>query len=201
MSSVAKNRFTLEGYFELEARTQHKNEFYRGEVFAMAGASIAHNDIVTNLIGELRETLRGTPCRVMPSDVRIKCPTNLYTYADVLIVCGERELVKYQGLETLLNPRVIFEVLSESTESYDRGKKFEHYQSITSLQEYVLVAQDRPHIDHFVRQEKGVWVLRMIDGVESVLPLSTVKCELPFGAIYDRVAFLPEQLPGGAPDQ
>jgi Uma2 family endonuclease len=128
----------------------------------------------------------------MPNDIRIKCRSNLYTYADTLIVCGERELLKYQGLETLLNPKVIFEVLSESTESYDRGRKFQHYQSIPSLQEYVLVAQDRPHVDHFVREQDGSWRLRMINGIESTLQLATVDCELPFRAVFDGVTFPPE---------
>jgi Uma2 family endonuclease len=200
MSTVAKKHYTVEEYFELEARTEHKNEYYRGEVFAMAGASVAHNDIVVNLIIAIGERLRGTTCRVMPSDIRIKCRTDLYTYADALIVCGERELLKLQGLETLLNPKVIFEVLSDSTESYDRGKKFQNYQSIPSFQEYVLVAQDRPHVDHFVREPDGSWRLRMINGIESTLRLPTVDCELPFRAIFEGVTFppLPEQTPPNA---
>jgi Uma2 family endonuclease len=192
MSTLAKKRFTVEEYFDVEARTEYKNEYYHGEIFAMAGATIAHNDIVANLITAIGERLRGTPCRVMPSDTRIKCRTNLYTYADSLIVCGEREVLKYQKLETLLNPRVVFEVLSESTESYDRGKKFEHYQTIESFEEYVLVAQDRPHIDHFVRQSAGSWRLTMIDGLESKLKLATVGCELPFQVIFEGVTFPPE---------
>jgi Uma2 family endonuclease len=193
MSTIAKKHFTVEEYFEHEARADYKSEYYHGEVFAMAGASVAHNDIVTNLIVAIGERLRGMPCRVMPSDMRIKCPTNLYTYADALIVCGEREVLKYHGLETLLNPRVVFEVLSESTESYDRGKKFQHYQSIPSLQEYVLVAQDRPHVDHFARNPDGSWRLTMIDGSENVLQLTTVDCELSFHAIFDRISFPPQQ--------
>jgi Uma2 family endonuclease len=191
MSTVAKKRFTIEEYFEHEARADYKSEYYGGELFAMAGASVAHNDIVTNLIGELREALRGTACRVMPSDMLIKCPTDLYTYADALMVCGEREVLKHRGLDTLLNPSVVFEVLSESTESYDRGKKFEHYQSIPTLQEYVLVSQDRPHVDHFVREKDGSWRLRMIDGMEGVLRLAAIECELRFAAIFDRVEFAP----------
>ncbi len=191
MSTVAKKRYTVEDFFELEARTDYKNEYFQGEVFAMAGATIAHNDIVANLTIAIGERLRGLPCRVMPSDTRIKCRSILYTYADTLIVCGEREIFRYKNLETLLNPRVIFEVLSESTESYDRGKKFEHYQTIPSFQEYVLVAQDRPHVDHFVRQSDDSWRLKMLDGLESALRLASVDCELPFQAIFDRVAFPP----------
>ncbi len=192
MSTLAKKHYTVEEYFELEARAEYKNEYYQGEIFAMAGATIAHNDIVANLIGELRETLRGSPCRVMPSDTRIKCRTSLYTYPGALIVCGEREILKFQNLETLLNPRVVFEVLSESTESYDRGKKFEHYQSIATFEEYVLVAQDRAHVDHFVRQTDGSWRLTMMDGLESTLRLATVNCALPFQAIFEGVTLPPE---------
>ena len=187
MSTVAKERYTVEDYFEIEARTEYKNEYYQGEILAMAGATIAHNDIVANLIIAFGERLRGSPCRVMPSDTRIKCSTDLYTYSDALIVCGEREIVRYKNLETLLNPRVIFEVLSESTESYDRGKKFEHYQTIPSFQEYVLVAQDRPHADHFVRQSDDSWRLKMFDGLESTLRLASVDCELPLRAIFEGV--------------
>jgi Uma2 family endonuclease len=199
MSMLAKKRYTVEEYFALEARTDHKNEFFQGEIVAMAGASVAHNDIVANLIGELHNSLRGTACPAMPSDIRIKCRSNLYTYADALIVCGERELLKYQGLETLLNPNVIFEVLSESTESYDRGKKFQDYQSIPSLQEYVLIAQDRPHIDQFVRDTDGSWRLRMIDGIESDLQLASLDCRLPFRALFGGVKFPPEPEPTAAP--
>jgi Uma2 family endonuclease len=189
MSTVAKKHYTLEEYFELERASVEKYQYYRGEVFAMSGASPPHNRIVVNLIRHLGNALAGGSCVVFPADQRIKCPSALYTYADTSIVCDEAQFTKQQGLETLINPKVVFEVLSPSTEQFDRGKKFEDYQSLESLQEYVLVSQDRPHVDHFVRESDGSWRLRMINGMENKLRLSTVQCELALRAIFDGVAF------------
>jgi Uma2 family endonuclease len=195
MSTAAKKHYTLEEYFELERSSLEKYQFYRGEVFAMSGASPPHNRIVVNLIRHLGNALADGPCVVFPADQRIKCPSALYTYADASIVCEEAQFTKQQGLETLINPKVVFEVLSPSTEQFDRGKKLEDYQSLESLQEYVLVSQDRPHVDHFVRESDGSWRLRMINGMESKLRLSTVQCELAFRAIFDGVVFPAEPEP------
>jgi Uma2 family endonuclease len=192
MSTVAKKHYTVEEYLELERASLEKYQYYRGEVFAMSGASPLHNRIVVNLIRHLGNALADGPCVVFPADQRIKCPTALYTYADASIVCGEAEFIKQQGLDTLINPKVIFEVLSPSTEQFDRGNKFEDYQSLESFQEYVLVAQDRPHVAHFVREQDGSWRLRMFNGIESTLQLATVDCQLSFRAIFDRVAFPPQ---------
>jgi Uma2 family endonuclease len=195
MSTVAKKHYTLEEYFELERNSLEKYQFYRGEVFAMSGASPPHNRIVVNLIRHLANALAGGPCVVFPADQRIKCPTALYTYADASIVCGEAQFIKQQGLETLINPKVVFEVLSPSTEPFDRGKKFDEYQSLESFQEYVLVSQDRPRVDHFVRQRDGSWRPKMIEGIENTLQLATVECELALGAIFEGVVLSTESEP------
>jgi len=195
MSTLAKKHYTVEEYFELERTSEEKYQYYRGEVFAMSGASPPHNRIVRNLIRHVGNALEGSSCEVFPADQRIKCPALLYTYADASIVCGEAEFIECQGLETLLNPKVIFEVLSPSTERFDRREKFKHYQDIPSFREYVLIAQDGPHIDHFLRQSDGSWRLRMMDGLENTLQLETVDCALTFRAIFDHVAFPPEAEP------
>jgi Uma2 family endonuclease len=139
--------------------------------------------------------LRGTPCRPYNSDQRIRIPANgLSTYPDVSVVCGEFQL-DAQDREAIVNPRVIFEVLSKSTESYDRGKKFDLYRQLESLREYILVAQDEPHVERFVRQEDGSWLLNVYKGLDAVLELPTLACALPLAEIYEDVTFGPEDSP------
>ena len=151
MSSQAKQQYTPEEYLALERQAQYKSEYYAGEIFAMAGASRWHNLIVANVIGELSLQLKGRPCTTYPSDMRVKIsPTGLYAYPDVTVVCGDAQVEDTQQ-DTLLNPTLIVEVLSESTEAYDRGSKFAHYRKLASLLEYVLIAQTKSHVEHYVR--------------------------------------------------
>ncbi len=141
MSAEAAGRrtWTPAEYLAWERAAPDKHEFLGGEIFAMAGASFAHNKIVGNIVGELRDALRDRPCDVTPSDLRVKIPAvGLYTYPDAVVVCGEPQF-EDDKLDTLLNPTVIVEVLSDSTEAYDRGKKFRYYRTIPSLRDYVLV--------------------------------------------------------------
>lgn len=157
--AASTRKWTPEEYLAWEQAQPTRHEYRDGEIFAMAGASPAHNDIVANVLGELREALRDKPCRARASDQRVKVPaTGLYTYPDVLVMCGEAE---YEAGEppSLLNPTVIVEVLSDSTERDDRGKKFRNYRTIPTLQDYVLVAQDAVWIEHYIRGENGVWEL------------------------------------------
>ena len=143
MSAAQKTLLTPAEYLARERAAEFRSEFYRGEMFAMSGASWAHSVIKDNLAWETRNQLQGGPCRVVTSDLRVKVSaTGLYTYPDLLIVCGEPEF-EDEVFDTLLNPRVIVEILSDSTEKYDRGTKFTQYRQLSSLQEYVLVAQDR----------------------------------------------------------
>lgn len=156
MSTEALKRYTVEEYLALERVAETKSEFFDGEIFAMAGGSEAHNLIAGNLIGELHGALRGGRCRVYPSDMRVKTPTGLYTYPDASVMCGKPE---FEGdrQDILLNPVVIFEVLSPSTEAYDRGRKFQNYREIPSLMAYVLVSQDRTLMEQFARGADGAW--------------------------------------------
>jgi len=186
MSTGALQRYTVEEYLARERAAETKSEFYDGEIFAMAGGSEAHNLIAGNLIRDVGTGLRGRSCRVYPSDMRVKVPTGLYTYPDVTVVCGQPE---FEGdrRDILLNPIVIFEVLSPSTEGYDRGKKFEHYRQLPSLEAYIVVAQDRSSIEHFGRQSDGSWVLTAPSDGKLAIPALGV--ELSVDAAYDQVEF------------
>lgn len=178
---------SVEEYLEAERRAETKSEYLDGEVFAMSGGSRRHNLVMTNLIREVSQQLKNRPCEVYPSDLRVHIPaTGLYTYPDLVVVCGEPRF-EDQELDTLLNPTLIIEVLSPTTEAYDRGKKFEHYRTIESLAEYVLVSQDAPRIEQYVRQEGGSWLLTATPGLEGRMILPSVGCELALAEVYDKV--------------
>jgi Uma2 family endonuclease len=188
MAALAKRRYTLEEYLELEKHTEERYAYYNGEVVAMSGASLRHNRIVRNLMRAIDARLEGKPCEVLPTDMRIKVPKALpYRYAALVVVCGEPVIEDMQGLEVLVNPLIICEVLSASTEAYDRGIKFFEYQSIASFQEYVLVAQDCPHITHYVRQENGQWLRSDLHGMTEQLFLRALDCAIPVVEIYRQV--------------
>lgn len=190
MSALPKHIYTLEEYLELEKSSEEKYEFYDGEVFAMAGGSLEHNTISANVIRSLGNKLEDTACRVLSSDMRLKVPLALpYRYPDVTVVCGEPVIEKLQGQPLLLNPVLIVEVLSDSTEAYDLGKKFTAYQSIESFREYLLIAQDSPHVIQHVRQDDGKWLRSEHHGLDAVLALESLKVALPLSEIYQRVVF------------
>ena len=154
MATVPKPRYSVADYLAMERRSETRHEFYAGEIFAMGGASERHVLIVTNTVREMSSQLKKKPCKVYSNGLRVKVnSTGLYTYPDVAVVCGEAQFDD-QHFDTLLNPKVIIEVLSESTEAYDRGKKFEHYRKIESLTDYVLISQDAHHIEHYGRQSR-----------------------------------------------
>jgi Uma2 family endonuclease len=186
-ADVAEKRiWTPAEYLAMERASLEKHEFCDGEVFAMAGASKEHNLIVTNVVGELRAALRQRPCDVYPSDMRIRIPaTGLYTYADAVVTC-ERPRFEDDQLDTLLNPQVIFEVLSDSTEDYDRGTKFKNYRSIPSLLDYVLVSQGEVLVEHFVRQGDGAWILRERRAGEA-LEIVSIGCTIAVEELYLKV--------------
>lgn len=192
MSSTAPTLYTPEQYLALERNAQHKSEYLNGRVLAMAGASLEHNRITTNLVRMLGNQFVGRPCDVFSSDMRVKVSaTGLYTYPDVVAVCGEMRFDDAQR-DTLTNPSAIIEVLSPSTEAYDRGLKFVHYRRLESLTDYVLVAQDSVRIEHYARQDAG-WVLTEMSDLDSRLHLASIGCELLLRDIYDKV-----DLPPGA---
>ncbi len=193
MSAAPKPRFTLAEYLQRENAATFKSEFYRGEIFAMAGASPRHNSIVTKLIIGLGNRLLGTPCRPFTSDQRVRILTSsLITYPDVSVVCGPLEMDAEDSI-AINNPSVVVEVLSQSTASYDRGEKFDLYRELESLQTYILVSQDKPHVERFVRQPDDSWLLTVFKGVEAVLELTTLGCSLPLAEIYADVTFGPEE--------
>src|SRR5262245_5251681 len=157
MSTASKRSLSPQEYLAQERLADFRSEYLRGEVFAMAGASYEHTLIKDNLAREAGSQLKNGPCRDLTSDIRLNVDvTCLYTYPDVIIVCGEPQF-EDEVFDTLLNPRAVIEVLSDSTEKYDRGTKFAHYRQVPSLQEYVLVAQDRPLLERYVRQGDGSW--------------------------------------------
>jgi len=158
MENLAHRFLTEEEYLEYERKAETKSEYYRGELFAMAGARASHNIILSNLIRDLGNSLRKKPCTVFPSDMRVRVSsTGLYTYPDISIVC-EKPIYLDSKEDTLLNPFVILEILSDSTESYDRGAKFQMYRNIPELKEYVLVSTKYKKIESFVRNT-DLWVL------------------------------------------
>lgn len=181
-----KRIWTAQEYLAWERLQPTKHAFFQGEIFAMAGATREHNLLVANVVGELRNALRKKPCEVYPSDMRAKIPaTGLYTYPDAVVVCGKPEFEDAVH-DTLLNPKVIVEVLSASSESYDRGKKFEQYRSVASLAEYVLVAQDQVLVEHFSRQADGSWLLREAR-VGGRVALPSIDCTIEVDEIYSKV--------------
>jgi Uma2 family endonuclease len=179
---MSVQQYTPDEYLEFERTVREKHEFFRGEIFAMSGASEAHNLIVANVLGEMRQYLRGKPCRVYPSDMRVKVsPSGLYTYPDVVVVCGQPQLE--QPGDTL-NPTLLVEVLSESSEAYDRGKKSEQYRTLASLTDYLLIAQDRTLVEHYNRQPGDRWLLHAANRLEDTVAISSLGCELPLSEVY-----------------
>lgn len=189
MSTLPKSFLTEEQYLELEREAEFRHEYNDGQMFAMSGAREGHNLIVINLVGNLRQQLRSQGCRLYSNDMRIRVSaTGMYTYPDVVVACGDRQFLDGRR-DTLLNPVVIFEVLSASTERYDRGRKFRHYETIGSLQQYVLVATDHTEVEVFTRQADGSWVLRRAKGDGDVVELDSIGCKLRLADVYEDVEF------------
>ncbi len=192
MSAILKTKLTPEEYLEFERKSEERHEYFDGEIFAMSGAKRNHNKIVGNLSGLIWQHLKGKDCEFYPTDMRVFVPeTGLYTYPDLVVVCGEPKF-KDDVFDTLLNPVLLIEVLSESTESYDRGKKFQHYRSIESLQEYVLVSQDEARIEKYVKQGDGFWILSEAVGLESEIEFSSIECGIALSEVYDKIDFAVE---------
>ncbi len=189
MSAVTKLKMTVSEYLAKEQQAEFKSEFYNGEVFAMAGGSREYNRVKENLVGELFARLKGGDCQTYSSDQRVLVEaTGLYTYPDIVIVCGSGT---YDPLDrdTLTNPVAIIEALSPSTERYDRGAKFRNYQQIKSLTEYLLVAQDEPVCERYVRQSDGSWALVSFVGLTAVLALTSVPVQIPLVDVYSGIIF------------
>lgn len=189
MSSQPKRILTAQQYLELERASDSKNEFYRGRIYVMAGASRNHVRICRNVVRRIDEQFDGRPCEVLQSDMRVKVSTTgLYTYPDVVAFCHKPEFEDAE-VDTLLNPQVIVEVLSTSTSNYDRGDKFEHYKRLDSVQCYILIEQNRPLIQKYVRQIDNQWLHDSCSNLDDVLIIEVVNCELKLSDIYARVEF------------
>jgi Uma2 family endonuclease len=194
MASNPVPRLTEEQYLAIERAAQFKSEFLNGEMFAMAGVSMQHSRIQTNLLVELSNRFRGSACEAFGSDFRVRVSSSgMYTYPDVIVVCGKPILADAHQ-DNLLNPAVIFEVLSPSTESYDRGLKFQHYRTIESLKDYILVNQNRILIEQFIRQADNTWVLRDYPRPEDELKIDSIGVMIPLARIYERVEITPLDL-------
>lgn len=190
MSTRAERLYTADEYLAIERASDHKSEFVNGRIYAMTGATFAHNRIVSNLVINIGVRLQGRRCSVVSGDQRVKVSrTGMYTYPDVVALCDPPQL-EDSHLDTLLNPGVIFEVLSKSTELYDRGEKSAHYRKIESLRESILVAQNEVHVEQFVRHGDH-WVLREFTGTSDVLRIESLDCEIPLSLIYDQIEFTP----------
>ena len=190
MSALPKRFFTPDEYLELEAAAEYKSQYFAGEIFAMAGAQPAHDRITGNIFAGLHTRFRGGPCTVFTADMRVRAADDMYTYPDVTALCGQPEFVtKGNQPPSLTNPRVVFEVLSPSTEAFDRGIKFTRYRRLETLTDYVLVSADRMRVEHHRLQDSGIWALDDLTTPEMSLSLPSVGCEVPLAEIYERVTF------------
>ncbi len=187
MSSQRTTFVSPEEYLAQERLAERKSEYFRGEIFAMSGASPRHGWIAINVAAEFRQQLKGKPCRVSASDLRLGVtPAGFYTYPDVMVVCGEAQFADDQK-DTLINPVVIVEVLSESTRNYDRGWKFQHYRKLPSLIEYLLIEQDEPRVEHWTRQRENHWDFVELDDLSQSIQLTSIGCVLPLIEVYDKI--------------
>jgi Uma2 family endonuclease len=191
MSQRILTYISPEEYLRLEREAEYKSEYLNGEIFAMSGASRAHNLITTNISGELRQQLKARSCETYAGDMRVKVPSvRFYTYPDVVVVCGEPRFEDSE-VDTLLNPTILVEVLSQSTERYDRMAKTFYYRSIDSLAERLLVAQHKVLVEQFVNRPDGDWLLIEHTSPEQVVNLASIECTLQLTDIYERVTFDP----------
>ena len=192
-------RITETEYLDLERHAEFKSEFFAGEVFALSGGTPLHSQIATNLAAELRNQLKGKRCVPYNSDLRLKVEASgLLTYPDLSVVCGPLQLATGTD-DTVVNPTVIVEVLSDSTEAYDRGKKFENYRLMPSLREYLLVSQKEPRIDQFIRQENEQWLLREAAGLEATLALPVLEIKISLAEVFAGVEFAPAPIRARTP--
>lgn len=196
MSTEPHRRYTLEEYFALELASEEKYEYFNGEVFNMSGGSPEHEDIIGNVYSTLKEKIRGSGCRVFLSNLRVKVPSALpYRYPDLTALCDTPRYEEIGGIKALTNPSLIVEVLSSSTEAYDRGEKFTHYKSIESFREYILIAQHRPHATHYFKEADGRWIHEEVNELDGGLHIAALECELNLRDVYENVEFPPSVAP------
>lgn len=191
MSAQPQVRLSPEEYLTLDRAAEFRSEYYDGFIVAMSGASLKHVRIVGNLSRELWAALRPRPCAVLTNDLRLRSSERAYSYPDVIVVCGPEQLADDQQ-DILLNPSFLIEVLSPSTESYDRGLKFAYYQRLDSLQEYVLVSQFEPRVEIYRRQPLNKSLYSEIRGLDASCRFDSLDCEVSLSEIYHQVSFDPQ---------
>lgn len=191
MSALPKQKYRLQEYFELEKNSEEKLEFWDGNVWSMAGASPEHERVVSNSIFHLRTILPRT-CSVLGSNLKVKVPVYPpYRYPDLSVYCGKGIYETFDGLQALTNPQMLIEVLSPSTEAFDRGDKFSYYKSIPSFTEYLLISVNRPHVSQFIKHNENEWIHREANGLENNLFSPTFNVTLQLSEIYLDVEFPP----------
>lgn len=190
MTALPKRKYTLEEYFEIERESEEKFEFWDGNVFLKSGATLEHEQIVVNSGAHLRELLRKRSCSIFYSNLKIKVPTFApYRYADLSVYCGQGIYETMGKMEVLTNPQMLIEVLSPSTEAFDRGDKFTYYKSIESFTEYILIAVNRPHVTQFIKQNEREWIQREANGLDENIFSPTFNIEILLSEIYLGVEF------------
>ena len=196
MDQRVKKFYTPEEYLALEESAAYKSEYFRGEIFAMSGGSRNHSIIAANIITALNQALVDKPCEVYTSDMRLLVEANgLYTYPDVMVVCGKPQLVKGRN-DTVTNPLLIVEVLSPSTREYDRVRKFGLYREIESLRAYMLVDSEQVHVTYLERAaRRSRWTIEMLDILEAMVRLGPLSCEIALQRMYSKVEFEPVVMP------
>jgi Uma2 family endonuclease len=192
MSAQPQPRLTPAQYLEAERAAEFRHEYYDGQIYAMSSGSYQHGQFIGNLTTELSNALKRRPCSVVPNDLRLRVsPDGLYTYPDVIVISGDPRFADDQH-DTLLNPALIVEVLSPSTEAYDRGFKSAQYRTVESLEEYALVSQAEPRVEVFRRQPGGHWLLSEAIGIDAVCHFESLDCVVPLAEIYAKVTFSPD---------
>ncbi|MCK5523131.1 MAG: Uma2 family endonuclease [Thiomargarita sp.] len=187
MKKNSNLEITPEEYLALECEAEYKSEYFDGEIFAMSGATEKHNLVSGNIFAAIHAQIKKRPCKVYNNDMRVKVsPTGLYTYPDVVAICDKPRFDDEQK-DTLLNPTVIIEVLSNSTANYDRGEKFKHYRTLDSFIEYLLIAQDECYVEHYVRQTNNQWLLSETSDLQETIELTSIHCHLALSDVYDKV--------------
>jgi len=190
MSADPKKVYTMEEYLALERESEVRHEYLNGEILDMSGGTLSHDVAMDNVRDALKRELGDKPCRVFSSNRQIKTPALLpYRYADGSVVCGNIEVERFNGCDLLLNPILVWEVLSKNTEAYDRGDKFTYYKSIPSLKEYLLIAQHRPHITHYTKQNERIWYREEFNDRSESVYLPSLEVTLQLSEIYQDVVF------------
>ncbi|MCU0239671.1 MAG: Uma2 family endonuclease [Pyrinomonadaceae bacterium] len=188
MTALLKHKYTLEEYFQIEKESNERFEFFDGEIYSMAGVNQEHDQIEWNLSGSFRNKLRGKQCRAFLANMRLKVPSlPPYRYSDGSALCGEAVFEKIGGVDVLVNPQLIIEVLSDSTEKFDRDQKFKHYKSIESFREYLLISQETYFVVHYLKHNEKFWMQTEYDKLEDIINLTTLDCDLTLAEIYEDI--------------